>query len=156
MRTLVLLPVIIALFIVAGCTSAIPSLPGAQQHLNLNQQANFENNGYAFTAAINSIEKKDNHTIIVTVTIDNTGQQAMTLSAMSSLNDPIGQSYVGQTIFFSQIAPGHKVTQKGTISLPEGVINQLGQGSTLKFRFQGTSPVPYETAWSVDLTNLPS
>jgi hypothetical protein len=79
----------------------------------------------------------------------------MTLSALSSLNDPIGQSYVGQTAFFSQIAPGYKVTQKQTISLPEGVLNQLSQGSTLKYRFQGTSPVPYETTWNVDLTNLP-
>ena len=101
MRTLFLLPAIIAFVIMAGCTSAVPSLPGAQQHLNLNQQANFENNGYAFTAAVNHIEIKNNQTIIVTLTIDNTGQQPMTLSAMSSLNDPIGQSYVGQTIFFS-------------------------------------------------------
>jgi hypothetical protein len=156
MRILFLLPAIIAFVIVAGCTSTVPSLPGAQQTLNLNQQAIFENNGYAFTAAVNHIEIKDNQTIIVTLTIDNTGQKAMTLSALSSLNDPIGQSYAGQTVLFSQIAPGYKVTQKQTISLPYGVLNQLSQGSTLKYRFQGTSPVPYETTWNVDLTNLPS
>jgi hypothetical protein len=156
MRTLFLLPTLIALIIVAGCASTVPSLPGSQQTLNLNQQANFENNDYAFTAAINHIEIKNNQTIIVTLTIENTGQKPMTLSAISSLNDPIGQSYVGQTVFFSQIAPGHKVTQTGTISLPGGVINQLVKGSTLKYRFQGTSPVPYETAWSIDLTDLPS
>ena len=156
MRTLFLLSAIIAFVIVAGCTSSVPSLPGAQQNLNLNQQANFESNGYAFTAAVNHIEIKDSQTIIVTISIDNTGQKAMTLSALSSLNDPIGQSYAGQTVLFSQIAPGHTVTQKQTISLPEGVLNQLSQGSTLKYRFQGTSPVPYETTWNVDLTNLPS
>ena len=156
MRTLFFLPVIIAFIIVAGCTSSVPSLPGAQQTLNLNQQANFESNGYAFTAAVNNIEIKDNQTIVVTISIDNTGQKGMTLSAMSSLNDPIGQSYVGQTVFFSQIAPGHTVTQEQTIPLPEGVINQLGEGSTLKYRFQGTSPVPYETAWNVDLTSQTS
>ncbi|MFA7694070.1 MAG: hypothetical protein WCX63_00915 [Methanoregula sp.] len=156
MRAILLLPALIVLIAVAGCTSAVSSFSGLQQPLNLNEQAHFENNGYAFAAAINHIEIKNNQTIIVTLTIENTGQNAMTLSAMPSLNDPVGQSYVGQTLFFSQIAPGHTSTQKGTILLPEGVLNQISQGSTLKFRLQGTTPVPYETAWSVDLTNLPT
>ena len=91
----------------------------------------------------------------MTLTIVNTGTQGLTLSAIPSLNDPVGEAYPGQAIFFSQIAPNHQSTQKGTISIPVGTLDQLGQGSTLTIRFQGTSPVPYETTWSVDLTNLP-
>jgi len=155
MRSLFLLSALIALIIMTGCTATAPSIPGAQQPLSLNQQAQFENNGYAFDAGINHIEIKDNQTIVVTLTIVNTGTQGMTLSAMPSLNNPVGESYPGSAIFFSQIAPNHQSTQKGTISIPVGTLDQFGQGSTLKIRFQGTSPVPYETAWNIDLTNLP-
>ncbi len=155
MRSLFLLPALIALIIVTGCTATAPSIPGAQQPLSLNQQAQFQNNGYAFDAGVNHIEIQNNQTIVVTLTIVNTGTQGMTLSAMPSLNNPVGESYPGPAIFFSQIAPNHQSTQKGTISIPVGTLDQFGQGSTLKIRFQGTSPVPYETSWSIDLTNLP-
>ncbi|MFZ1898438.1 hypothetical protein [Methanoregula sp.] len=155
MKFLYVLPALIALIIVTGCTATTPSIPGAQQPLSLNQQAQFENNGYAFDAGITHIEIKDNQTIVVTLTIVNTGTQGMTLSAMPSLNNPVGESYPGPAIFFSQIAPNHQSTQKGTISIPVGTLDQFSQGSTLKIRFQSTSPVPYETAWSIDLTNLP-
>jgi hypothetical protein len=150
-----LVPVLIAIIMVTGCTATAPFIPGAQQSLTLNQQAQFESNGYAFDAGINHIEIQNNQTIVVTLTIVNTGTQGMTLSAMPTLNNPVGGSYPGSTIFFSQIAPNHQSTQKGTISIPAGTLNQFGQGSTLKIRFQGTSPVPYETTWSIDLTNLP-
>ena len=155
MRMPFLVPVLIAIVMVTGCTATAPSIPGTQQPLSLNQQAQFENNEYAFDAGINNIQIKDDQTIVVTLTIINTGTQGLTLSAMPSLNDPVGEAYPGQALFFSQIAPNHQSTQKGTISIPVGTLDQLGQGSTLKIRFQGTSPVPYETTWSIDLTNLP-
>ncbi|MFY9749121.1 MAG: hypothetical protein WAK75_01035 [Methanoregula sp.] len=155
MRMPFLVPVLIAIVMVTGCTATAPYIPGAQQPLSLNQQAQFENNGYAFDAGIDKIDIQDAQTIVVTLTIVNTGTQGLTLSAMPSLNDPVGEAYPGQAIFFSQIAPNHQSTQKGTISIPVGTLDQLGQGSTLTIRFQGTSPVPYETTWSIDLTNLP-
>jgi len=155
MKALFLLPVLAVLFLlVAGCTS----LPGsAHTHLSLNQQAHFENNGYAFGASINNIElKENNRTVVLTVAIENTGTRGLTVSAIPVLNDPVGQAYPGQAIFFSQIAPGHCSIQKGTISLPDNTLGQLSQGSSLTIRFQGTSPTPYETTWDVDLTRLPS
>jgi hypothetical protein len=156
MRFLLILIALITFIIVAGCTATAPSLPVTQQSLNLNQQAHFENNGYAFDAGINNIEIQYNRTIVLTLTIVNSGTQGLTISAMPALNDPVGESYPGQAIFFSQIAPGHQSTAKGTIIIPQNSLSQFGQGSTLKIRFQGTSPVPYETTWNLDLTHLPS
>ena len=49
--------------------------------------------------------------------------QGLTLSAMPVLNDPVGESYPGQAIFFGQIAPNHQSTMKGTISIPDNSLN---------------------------------
>ena len=155
MRSLFLLPALIALIIVTGCTATAPSIPGAQQPLSLNQQAQFQNNGYAFDAGVNHIEIQNNQTIVVTLTIVNTGTQGMTLSAMPSLNNPVGESYPGPAIFFSQIAPNHQSTQKRDNLHPRGYPRPVWPGINPQNPFQGTSPVPYETSWSIDLTNLP-
>jgi hypothetical protein len=155
MKPLYLLPILIAFVIVAGCTG-LPSSVSSQQQLNLNQQAQFANNEYAFTAGINNIQIQNNQTIIVTITIANTGSSGMTMSVYPTLNDPVGQSYPGTAMFYSQIYPNHQSTQKGTILIPPGELAHLTQGSTLDVKFQGTSPIPFETAWSVDLSHLPS
>jgi len=154
MKALFLLPVLaVLLLLVAGCTS----LPGsAHPHLSLNQQAQFENNGYAFGASIDKIEIKETRTVVLTLAIENTGTQGTTISAIPVINDPAGQAYPGQAIFFSQIAPGHRSIQKGSITLPENTLGQIGQGSTLTIRFQGTSAMPYEATWDVNMTALPS
>jgi len=156
MRLFFLLPALIALIIVTGCTATAPSLPDTQKPLRLDQQAHFENTGYAFDVKINHIDIQDDQTIVVTLTIVNTGTHGMTISAMPSVNDPSGsESYPGKAIFFSQIAPDHQSTQKGTISIPAGTLSHFSQGSTLKIQFHGTSPIPFGTAWSVDLTHVP-
>jgi len=155
MKFVAVLPILAVLIFVAGCASS--SFPGTQQHLSLSQQAHFESNGYAFGASINNIAlKENNRSVILTLAIENTGTRGMTVSAIPVLNDPVGQAYPGQAVFFSQIAPGYRSIQKGTITLPDNTLGQLGQGSTLTIRFQGTSPTPYEATWDVDLTQLPS
>ena len=156
MRFLCILPGLIALIVVAGCTATAPSIPGIQQPLSLNQQAHFEYDEYAFDAGINHIEIQDNQTIVVTLTIVNTGKEGLTLIASPVLSNPVGEEYPGAEISFNSIAPNHQETMKGSITIPEGSLNLFGQGSTLKIRFQGSSPVPYETSWNIDLTNLPS
>lgn len=154
MRALYFLPILAAFVLVAACT--VPAMPGTQENLQLSQQAHFESNGYAFGASINNIRViENNRTIVLTIAIQNTGNKGMSLSAMPVINDPIGQSYPGPAVFYSQVAPGYTSIQKGTISIPEGTLAQLSKGSTLKIRFQGTSPTPYEATWDVDMTNLP-
>jgi hypothetical protein len=155
MKPLCLVPILIALVIVAGC-AGVPSPGSTQTPLTLNQQAQFANNNYAFTTGINDIKIQNNQTIIVTITVENTGTNGMTLSVYPSLIDPIGQSFPGAAIFFSQIYPNHQSTQKGTIYIPPGELEHLTQGSMLDVKFQGTSPIPFETMWSVDLSHLPS
>ncbi|MGB8891045.1 MAG: hypothetical protein WCC86_03155 [Methanoregula sp.] len=155
MKPLCLLPILIALVIVAGC-AGVPSSASTQPPLTLNQQAQFAINDYAFTSGINDIQIQNNQTIIVTITVVNTGTKGMTLSVYPTFNDPVGQSFPGAAIFFSQISPNYKSTQKGTIYIPPGELEHLTQGSTLDVKYQGTSPIPFETTWSVDLSHLPS
>jgi hypothetical protein len=68
--------------------------------------------------------------------------------------DPAGDSYPGTAIFFSQIAPNYQSTQKGPVYIPPGALENIGQGSTLDIKFHGTSPVPFEAVWGIDLINL--
>jgi len=145
------IPVLILLIAIAGCTSVLPVQSGSQQPLGLDQEAHFENNGYAFSAAVTNTELKDNTTVLVTLTIDNTGKKAITLSAMPSVKDPNGQVSIGQILFFSQILPGYQSTQSVAIPLPEG---STGEGCVLDIRFQGVSPLPYEAAWDLDTATI--
>jgi len=145
MKTLYILPALIALIVVAGCTS----IPGLQQPLTLGQQAQFSN----FEAGINRIEIHDNQTIAVTLNVVNTGTGEISVFAYPSLENSVGESYPGPTINFGVINPSHQLTEKGPIYLPAGVLDQLGPGSTLKIRFEAGSAIPEEATWSVDFTN---
>ena len=118
MRMPFLVPVLIAIVMVTGCTATAPYIPGAQQPLSLNQQAQFENNGYAFDAGIDKIDIQDAQTIVVTLTIVNTGTQGLTLSAMPSLNDPVGEAYPGQAIFLARSHPITSLPRKGPSPFP--------------------------------------
>lgn len=103
----------------------VTSSASTQPPLTLNQQAQFASNDYAFTSGINDIQIQNNQTIIVTITVVNTGTKGMTLSVYPTFNDPVGQSFPGAAIFFSQISPNYKSTQKGTIYIPPGELNIL-------------------------------
>jgi len=153
MRVLLFVLIITAFVFVAGCSSLSPV---SRQTLNLNEQASFENGGYAFGASISHLDIKDNNqTIDVSITVINNGNQGTTLAVYPALVDPVGEEYPGSEIFFSQIAPGRTVTQSGTITLPPGAYDTLKQNALLHVRFQGATPVPYEAYWAVDFTNLP-
>jgi len=119
--------------------------PGTQQHLSLSQQAHFESNGYAFGASINNIAlKENNRSVILTLAIENTGTRGMTVSAIPVLNDPVGQAYPGQAVFFSQIAPGYPFDPERDLS-PFRIIPSGSSARDLPLRSGSRGPPRHPT-----------